>query len=407
MDLAISPDLSALCCYTIVAIVGAWVAGRQIAGRLSGIPGLWLEWRTYLLFMLYTAVPLAMFWLLDRGGAIADTSVFAAVLVGLGYQQIIAGKNETIRTPGDLSQFWTPFVSYADSVEEAVRRGRDAKQRRTEDAIIVSIAADDAKLNKFVELARGRLPDAASVDDQLREIEATSQRHGARFAAERKVRLLFGLMLSVPDRYRLMLREGIIGWWQFSFRLFGDAGSSMAWLAAFVPVVAVAALLGWGGPFARSLEPSYYVWRIGKANATSADQYRSRRHLAALVADPRRGTETLSALGVVLRHPTLPMDRVDLILQTLLEAYSTGVGTTVGTMVDALHAGNVDTRRRVHDALLPLAQSCKTAVPAELVAWKPAGGDTPSVLEGHIARWKVFWDAGPCGPVVPTAKPGV
>ncbi len=90
MDLAISPDLSALCCYTIVAIVGAWVAGRQIAGRLSGIPGLWLEWRTYLLFMLYTAVPLAMFWLLDRGGAIADTSVFAAVLVGLGYQQIIS-----------------------------------------------------------------------------------------------------------------------------------------------------------------------------------------------------------------------------------------------------------------------------------------------------------------------------
>jgi hypothetical protein len=396
VDLAISPDLSALCCYTIVAILGAWVAGRQISERLRGIPGVWLEWRTYLLFLLYAMLPMGLFWLLDRGGAAADTSVFAAVLVGVGYQQIIAGKNETIRAPGDLSQFWTPFVSYADSIAQVVRRGRDTKQRRIEDRIIAGIAADDEKLRKFIALARGRLPDAESVDTQLEALNSKVQFQGVKFVTERKVRLLLGLMLSVPDRYRLMYQESIIGWWEFRFRLFGDAGSSMAWLAAALPVLALLGLFYWGGPYLRAVEPRYYLWRVAKANATPADLYRSRLHLASLIGDENRGTGTLRGLGVVLRNPTLPMDRVDLILQTMLEAYSAGVEQTVETMVATLHASNVDTRRRVHDALLPMAASCATKTPASLLDWKPAGGDSAAVLETNIEQWKAYWASRPC-----------
>ena len=66
VDLGISPDLPAFWCYGVVVAVGGWVAGRQISVRLDSIPGVWLQWRTYLLFMLYTSLPDGLFWLLDR-----------------------------------------------------------------------------------------------------------------------------------------------------------------------------------------------------------------------------------------------------------------------------------------------------------------------------------------------------
>ena len=56
-----------------------------------------------------------------------DTSFFAAVLIGVGYERIIAGGNETIQAPGQASRFWTPFLAYADSV---ARSGREKSARK-------------------------------------------------------------------------------------------------------------------------------------------------------------------------------------------------------------------------------------------------------------------------------------
>jgi len=53
----------------------------------------------------YTLIPLALFWLLDRTNAIHDTSLFAAILIGVGYQQILSGSFATLKAPGDVSFF--------------------------------------------------------------------------------------------------------------------------------------------------------------------------------------------------------------------------------------------------------------------------------------------------------------
>jgi hypothetical protein len=94
MDLGVSPDLSALWCYLTVGALGAWVAVREIRKRFGGIAGIWLQSRTWELFLAYVAVPLGLFWLLDRTAAIADTSLFAAALVGVGYERIITGQTD-------------------------------------------------------------------------------------------------------------------------------------------------------------------------------------------------------------------------------------------------------------------------------------------------------------------------
>src|SRR5262252_1159508 len=97
MELGFSPDISAFWCYLIVGGLGAWVAGRQIQLRLGGIRGIWFQPRTWILFIAYLAVPVGLFWLLDRTGATTDTSLFAAVLVGIGYERIISGQSGTLR----------------------------------------------------------------------------------------------------------------------------------------------------------------------------------------------------------------------------------------------------------------------------------------------------------------------
>lgn len=96
MDLNVSPDLDAYCCYGLVLALGAWIGARQISGRLGGIRAIWFFPRTWLLFLAYLVVPVGLFWLLDRTGAINDTSFFAAVLVGVGYERIITGASDTL-----------------------------------------------------------------------------------------------------------------------------------------------------------------------------------------------------------------------------------------------------------------------------------------------------------------------
>lgn len=133
MDLNVSPDLDAYCCYGLVLALGAWIGARQISGRLGGIRAIWFFPRTWLLFLAYLVVPVGLFWLLDRTGAINDTSFFAAVLVGVGYERIITGASDTLHAPGNASRFWTPFLAYADSVARLVREQIARRQSRLDE----------------------------------------------------------------------------------------------------------------------------------------------------------------------------------------------------------------------------------------------------------------------------------
>jgi hypothetical protein len=101
MDLSVSPVLEAYVCYAVVLLLGAVTAVIQISRRLGDLAGVWTVPQTWLLFVLYLLVPIGLFWLLDRTSAITDTSLFAAILVGVGYVGIMSGTNQTFRAPGN------------------------------------------------------------------------------------------------------------------------------------------------------------------------------------------------------------------------------------------------------------------------------------------------------------------
>jgi hypothetical protein len=99
VDLSVSPDVDAYYCYGVVLLLGLITASGQVSRRLANLPGRWIMVNTWLLFFAYALLPAVLFWLLDRTGAIHDTSLFAAVLVGAGYQQVLSGGLVGIR-PG-------------------------------------------------------------------------------------------------------------------------------------------------------------------------------------------------------------------------------------------------------------------------------------------------------------------
>lgn len=61
MDMSVSPDLEAFCCYGIVLILGLVAARVQISNKLQNLPGKWIMGSTWLLYFAYSLIPVALF----------------------------------------------------------------------------------------------------------------------------------------------------------------------------------------------------------------------------------------------------------------------------------------------------------------------------------------------------------
>jgi hypothetical protein len=395
MDLNVSPDLEAFWCYGIVALIGVFVATGQIRQRIGKIQGIWFIPRTWWLFTLYVAVPVALFWLLDRTGAINDTSFFAAILVGFGYQGILTGGNQTLRAPGEVSQFWTPFVAYADRIAQLVRDQDAQRRRRLADRVIASVAQDAGRMATLHELAKKLTPDIGLLEQQLKAIEATATTRGMFSVAEEKTRTLYNAMLAVPDGHRLMTQQKIISRYDYVFQVLGFASITKMMIVLPVVVLLILAGLYQLKPDIKEYLADYYIWRISKTSITTTDLFRSRQNLSALVQMTDRKTKDYATAKLVtlLRQPALPMERVDLILQILLENRGevVGEGSVPRMLLQALRGVSVDARTRIHDALRFLSEYCKAELQKELADWKPSDGDSTAALERKIRGWNEYW----------------
>lgn len=395
MELAFSPDFDALICYAIVLLSGAAVAISQMKQRIGEIDGIWFNGRTWWLFVIYTAVPVALFWFLDRTGAVNDTSFFAALLVGFGYERIMTGGSQSVRTPADVSQFWTPFIAYADRIAKVVRDKDAMRRRRLAERIIADIARDPGKIQILEDLARKYAPDIAALDKQLEAITASATARGPAAAAEAKVRALYTAVLTAPDVYDILLEAKLIGsrfYWLDIRRLRS--------LFVIVPValllVGAVILIISSIPDRQALWIDYHVWRTGKANTTKQDQMRARQHLATLLQDKEAGVRATEKLAALIQEPSLPVERIDTVLAILLTKSTTPASSHLPfQLVAALRASNVDARTRIHDALKYLAESCALTIGDDTLKWKPSDGDSIASLQRQIRRWEDYW-AKPC-----------
>ena len=104
MDLSFSPDIDASLCYLVVLFFGLLSGWREVIAQ-PNVRDTFVIWGrpvTWLLFFIMAVSPALMFWMLDRVGALHDTSLIAAAIVGIAYTQIVQGDTK-YKAPGDTS----------------------------------------------------------------------------------------------------------------------------------------------------------------------------------------------------------------------------------------------------------------------------------------------------------------
>jgi hypothetical protein len=370
MDMNVSPDLEAFCCYGLVLLLGLAVAWSQVSRRLGKLPGQWIMVNTWLLFFAYTFVPVLLFWFLDRTNAVHDTSLFAAVLVGFGYQQILTGSLGSIRASGDVSKFWQPFGVWADNISDRIRERIIANSSRFDERILSTIRTDDAKFASLKAVSLVHAADPAALNKSLEDIAATkSILADAGVRAKQAAFLYQSLQQGSPQQFEYLLYKNdvISKKWYLWYAMEWRSKTTAILVALVLLASAVGGVWGIGTPLNHA---RYYIWRLHKDNATDYDRFRARSKLLGyLITTP----SAYSQLVHVLKVPSLPVKTAESILGLIVETRQSAAKSGVdlqALLVDALRTENSDIRNRIQKVLVYLAKDRGSAVPSDLETWQ-------------------------------------
>ena len=203
---------------------------------------------------------------------------------------------------------------------------------------------------------------------------------------------MYGMMIAVPDGYYLLYKAGIINKWLYHWHVRGAGARIRSAVVAFALVALLLIGIAYSYPGHDLTLETYDLWRLGKTNSTKLDQYRTRRDLVAIMGNPLIARRATSDIVALIRRPELPVDRIDLALQILLEDRNANPGRSdlAILLVPGLRAESVDVRSRVNEALKYLALACTPQLDAALRDWKPSDGDPTTALESIIKQWDQF-----------------
>lgn len=386
MDMTVSPDVEAFYCYAIVFLLGLVAAKAQVSQRLGNLPGQWIMINTWLLFFAYTLLPVALLWFLDRTNAVHDTSAFAAILVGVGYQQILSGGLGTVRAPGEVSKLWQPFAAWADRISDRIRDRIAVNDSRFDERLLSAIRNDSAKFEALKNVALVHATDPRDLDQKLRDIDAQANVLNADGVLAKKAALLYLDLKKSSSKtfgYLLYKNRVIPPKWYLWYAQEWRSKTTAIVVATLLLILAV-----WGFWEARKPEhmASYYVWRLRKDTATDYDHFRAGQKLAAAYVS----TDTYQQLALVLRVPNLPVKTADRILGLMLETRGMPAAKDAnlqGLLIDALRTENSDIRLRIYIVLMYLAEEAGIDT-KNMQEWQPDPKDTPTRIDQMIKEWK-------------------
>jgi hypothetical protein len=388
MDLGVSPDLDAFYCYAVVFVLGLLTAGNQVSTRLGSFRGRWIMVNTWLLFFAYSFVPVMLFWALDRTNAVHDTSLFAAILVGFGYQQILSGSIASIQPAGDISKIWQPFAVWADSIADRIGNRIIVNDSRFDEKLLQAVRENEAKFQRLRDQTFAHATDLPALETLLAAVDNHQPALDADVATARKSAILYGnLKQSSPQTFDLLLFRNQITslffylWYAKEFR---------SKTTAFVVALLLAVFVAWG--IRRVDTPEnlghYYVWRLQRNNTTDFDRFRAKRELLRRLRIPSAPYDRVAAL---MRTPNLPVKTADDVLGLLIEAHSAAASQGVdllGLLFDSLRTENADIRRRIQDTLLYLSEERGLTIPKDLQDWKPDAKDSAADVDQMIKKWQ-------------------
>jgi len=393
VDLSFSPDIDALWCYLIVFACGFFVVPDQNKARLEELRVAGFTLEAWALFFSYWLIPIALFWLLDQMGAVNDTSVFAAIMVGLAYKPILSGEFFKERVPGEMGGFWRLFTAWAGHVLDRVRERMQRNDEKLKRGLTARVVNDSSQLQSLLDLALAHTANERKLRDQIAAVELTAPEIGAPEAARQKAGILYESLAELTDFHTLLYRQALIPSWDYFWM-------SRAWrkrvvtFCTWAALVLAILLLGWSVVF--SPPPQYYFWRLQKRHSTEQDRDRTRKGLSGFLAADRKASFVCDSLADTLRAPGLSMERAETILGLLLEhrqANRVARDSVVERLTNSLRADNPDVRLRIHDALLFLAEERQPQkpIPDDLRSWPRSKAISRVETERLIRQWHDYW----------------
>ena len=404
----LSPDVPAYFCYLIVLVVGMVVAARSVNRLLEAQPGHWAFVETWLLFAAYAALPVVLFWFLDYTGAIRDSSLFAAIVVAVGYQQVIAGGVQGIVMPGETSRLWQPFERWIQGIAARIAKRSKRLKDRFEDRVVSHIIADPQRMEGVRALAieysvdgNQLQVDLNNIDNQAAPAGMAENEFGRRKNRRRIAYLVDSLRATRPDSFHDLLRtNGLVDWknyWRFR-----NLQSRLA--AGFGIVVLLAlVLLAWIHFSREPMQLAYHQWRFLRSNSSDIDHFRAREYLGKRLeqigAEEGKATETrlaqiFSPIVAKLRYKAVTPQLSTDIERFIVDYHARAIDAVViPQLIMALQNENSDIRLHINETLVALhhADFEDTVLPEELATWVPKKDESPGLIAKQIRDWQSWW----------------
>lgn len=410
MEQIASPDKPAYFCYLVVVLVGLWVAQRKVNALMASSQGRWGFLETWLVFGAYALVPVLLFWLLDFSNALHDTSLFAALLVALGYRQILAGEMKGTTAPAQFSALWSPFETWANQVRDRIATKNKVTSDRFNNTLQSILAQDAARVAGLVELAYRTAEDPTQLATDLAALKSAprpadiAQDAFDRIQVRGRVaRCLQSIRTVNPEDYgNDLYSEKLLSFNQY-WLLLGNAAAQLWLLYGLVFIFFLLAAFG-----SLFFQPHnllrYHQWRFQKINATERDHFRTREFLAgrinAAAGDKKAAFEIIEPLVRLLRYRDIDRKVAENILSLILEFRRPELTQqAVPLLIESLRTENPDVRLRIHQTLQALRTlAYENSMQAEdLTSWVPSKSESAADVEKQINKYRAWWDAVSAG----------
>jgi hypothetical protein len=415
-----SPDKPAYVCYAIVIIVGLWVAYAKVSKLMASSPDRWGFLLTWFVFLAYAVVPVALFWLLDFTNALHDTSIFAALLVALGYRQILAGEVKGTVAPSQFSALWSPFETWANQVRDRIATKNKLRSDRSNDKLQRFLAETPDRVEELIALAYGKTEDQAQLDGLTKDLadikaatkpaEITAEAFDCNKTRRKVARCLRAIRMVNPEDYGNDLYEAKLVTSKQYWFLLGNA-EAYFWLGYGLLFISFLLLLLGGFFVTPHNQLTYHLWRFQKVNATELDHYRTHKFLASRInnaaVEKTTPFEVIEPLLGLLRYRDIDRKVAENILTLILEFRQPGlIERAVPALIDALRTENPDVRLRIHEALKNLRELAyeKPKPDDDLTKWVPSKNESSADIERQINKYRIWWSSA-SSPPVPAVSP--
>lgn len=423
MELSFSPDWPCNVTYPLAWAFALWVTVRRTTEILGPddqqLAWSYFEW--YFLIFVQSLIPVFLFFVLDYSGSLRDTSIFAAILTGLFYREIVSGKLADIKTKGLLVMIFAPFLAWAEDIAKSLSAKVIIHKEQFKEDIVRLVSNKPSLYSRLEVFAFAKCPDQAALKSQLQEIEGSAanlpgdqQMRDAVIRERKSEHLLDEVIRRNKDYPGELFARQVVGWqWP---KLYWHRRLHVVWRVALLIGVLLAS---WKAipimleiSSIADLKPHFFLYRLSKADTSIRDQQRTSDYFrAALDAAPSNSESTNAAekekpplshaghahlmqLLELLRQEDLGVQSVSNVFRIILEARSRVSidSPLVPALIGALRNRNPVTAAESQKFLVYVADSLAgTSLLPDLRQWTVPKDNELFYIDARVAAWSRWW----------------